>query len=342
MGLGERRRAREDSSAEPGDSSRPGPIPDNRAYASAAMASRRRHDPPHAAAPDRPTPTGPRPTRPSRCSSTAPLEPIVDMVLHRPRRRATRRSPTTGSVTFRRTDGRHLRTGRRSRAATRSPTSRPTSSRRSPTSAPTPTPHRSENAYPHAFDQIAQLFDAPAAPDLCVLHSAAHNWEDQGGHLGEHGSLGLVQARAPFVLAGKGVRKLGLVPQSARLVDVAPTICRAARLRAARDDDGTVPRGPGRRRRSPTCSSPTERPRYVVGFLFDGTNANVLYDMAARGEAPNVARAHRDGHRARARRDGVAADGHAREPHVDHHRRAPGPPRHPAQRVVRPRRPASR
>ena len=34
---------------------------------------------------------------------------------------------------------------------------------------------------------IAQLFDSPAAPDLCVLHSAAHNWEDQGGHRGEHG-----------------------------------------------------------------------------------------------------------------------------------------------------------
>src|SRR5262249_2855041 len=88
-----------------------------------------------------------------------------------------------------------------------------------------PLPRRSENAYPHAFDHIAQLFDAPAAPDLCVLHSAAHNWEDQGGHIGEHGSLGLVQARAPFVLGGKGVRKLGLVPESARLVDVAPTIC---------------------------------------------------------------------------------------------------------------------
>jgi hypothetical protein len=35
---------------------------------------------------------------------------------------------------------------------------------------------------------------------------------------------------------------------------------------------------------------PNERPRTVVGFLFDGTNSNVLYDMAARGEAPNVAR----------------------------------------------------
>ena len=87
---------------------------------------------------------------------------------------------------------------------------------------------------------------------------------------------------------------------------------------------------------------PAERPQHVVGFLFDGTNPNVLYDMAARGEAPNVARAHRDGHRVRPRRDGVAADGHAREPHVDHHRRAPGHHGILQQRVVRPRRRASR
>ena len=35
---------------------------------------------------------------------------------------------------------------------------------------------------------------------------------------------------------------------------------------------------------------PSERPGHVVAFLFDGTNSNVLYDMCARGEAPNVAR----------------------------------------------------
>ena len=35
---------------------------------------------------------------------------------------------------------------------------------------------------------------------------------------------------------------------------------------------------------------PSERPSHVVAFLFDGTNSNVLYDMCARGEAPNVAR----------------------------------------------------
>jgi predicted AlkP superfamily pyrophosphatase or phosphodiesterase len=150
-----------------------------------------------------------------------------------------------------------------------------------------PYPHRRNNAYPFAYEQIAQLFDAAAAPDLCVLHSAAHNWEDQGGHLGEHGSMGVVQARAPFVIAGKGVRQLGLVPLAARLVDVAPTV--AALLGCApREDgrqfgrqDGIVLHG---------VLDPSERARHVIGFLFDGTNANVLYDMVDRGEAPNVAR----------------------------------------------------
>ena len=62
------------------------------------------------------------------------------------------------------------------------------------------------------------------APDLCVVHSSAHNYEDRGGHRGEHGSLDVVQARAPFVLAGRGVRADGLVDRSCRLVDVAPTL----------------------------------------------------------------------------------------------------------------------
>lgn len=149
-------------------------------------------------------------------------------------------------------------------------------------------PHRSENAYPYAFDTIAQLFDHPAAPDLCVIHSAAHNWEDQGGHLGEHGSPGVVQARAPFVLAGKGVRTDGLVPKAARLVDVAPTI--AHLLGCAPNADGTYLAGQDGEVREDALDLSGGRPRHVVGFLFDGTNPNVLYAMAARGEAPNVAR----------------------------------------------------
>jgi len=105
-------------------------------------------------------------------------------------------------------------------------------------------PHRRDNAYPHAFDHVAQLFDSPAAPDLCVLHSSAHNWEDQGGHLGEHGALAIVQARAPFVLAGKGVRGLGMAPRSARTVDVAPTIAALLGLPVPKRVDG-APLAPG-------------------------------------------------------------------------------------------------
>jgi hypothetical protein len=148
-------------------------------------------------------------------------------------------------------------------------------------------PNRRENTYPNAYDQVAQLFDSPAAPDLCVIHSASHNWEDQGGHIGEHGSLGVVQSRAPLVFGGKGVRAAGLVPRAARLVDIAPTVAALlgcaplAEGRYLAVQDGDV---------IDDLIDEDDRPSHVVGFLFDGTNANVLYDMAARGEAPNVAR----------------------------------------------------
>ena len=35
-----------------------------------------------------------------------------------------------------------------------------------------------------AYASVAQLFDHPSPPDLCVIHSSAHNLEDQGGHRG--------------------------------------------------------------------------------------------------------------------------------------------------------------
>ena len=151
-----------------------------------------------------------------------------------------------------------------------------------------PHPRRSDNAYPHAFEQVAQLFDHPAAPDLCVIHSSDHNWEDQGGHRGEHGSIGIVQARAPLVLAGAGVRPAGIVDEAARLVDVAPTIL--ALLGVAPDPTGQHLRGQDGRVLDHALDPATGPAEHVVVFLFDGTNANVLYDMAARGEAPNAAR----------------------------------------------------
>ena len=83
-----------------------------------------------------------------------------------------------------------------------------------------PQPDRRANSYPYAYEHVAQVFDHPCAPDLCVIHTASHRQED---HRGEHGSIGVVQARAPFVLAGAGVRTDGVVDRHCRLVDVAPT-----------------------------------------------------------------------------------------------------------------------
>ncbi|MBI2168355.1 MAG: alkaline phosphatase family protein [Actinobacteria bacterium] len=157
-------------------------------------------------------------------------------------------------------------------------------------------PPRTDNAYPFAYEQISQLFDAVHAPDVCVIHTAAHNWEDHGGHRGEHGSLDAVQARAPFIAAGKGVRSLGMLDRGARLVDTAPTICAllgtaptegqglngelVADLLLARQDGEVLAE----------ILDPGERPSHVVGFLLDGANPNVLYSMANRGDAPNVRR----------------------------------------------------
>jgi phosphonoacetate hydrolase len=160
-------------------------------------------------------------------------------------------------------------------------------------------PDRTTQSYPHAHEQIAQVFDHPAAPDLVCLHTPAHNWEDQGGERGEHGSLGIVQVRAPFVLAGAGVRQDGLIPRSGRLVDVAPTVLALLGAEPARDgglgptgearDDALLARQDGRVLAELLDAGATP-PDHVIGFLWDGTNANVLYDMVAAGEVPNVAR----------------------------------------------------
>ena len=158
-------------------------------------------------------------------------------------------------------------------------------------------PTRSDNAYPHGYEQVSQFFDAPMAPDLCVVHSAAHNYEDRGGHRGEHGSLDVVQARAPFVLAGRGVRSQGMVDRSCRLIDVAPTLAALMGLRrgAGVGLDGR-PRADAYLARqdgealTDLLHPAGGPPRHVVGFLLDGCNPNTLYRLAASGRAPNVAR----------------------------------------------------
>ncbi len=153
-------------------------------------------------------------------------------------------------------------------------------------------PDRTTNSYPHAFDSIAQFFDGEHAPDLLALHTAAHRVD---GHLGQHGSLGVVQGRAPFVAAGAGIRRLGSIDRSARIVDVAPTI--AATLGFAPHPSGVGPTGAPRADALLTRQDGDPLVElldgttadHVLVVLLDGCNANLLHDAVAAGDAPTIA-----------------------------------------------------
>ena len=196
----------------------------------------------------------------------------------------------------------------------------------------TPHPNRSLNSYPNVFEQFAQLFDHPSAPDLCVIHSAAHNWADQGGHLGEHGSLGVVQARAPFVIAGAGVPRLGMIDIGCRLIDVAPTALQLLGTSSA--GETLLPHQEGSSIEA--LVEEAGRARHLIGFLWDGTNPNVLYDLVARGSAPNVARLIAEGTACRYGAAGLAPNGDACQPHHHPHWKPPGSSWNPSQRLDRP------
>jgi len=216
------------------------------------------------------------------------LEPIVDMVGWSAGGGAYEVASADGAVRFRRDTGEEA--GFRVESVTGdSPVAVQEPTRFVGLGAERASPHptRDQNSYPNAFEQFAQLFDHPSAPDLCVIHSASHHWAEQGGHLGEHGSLGIVQARAPFVVAGAGVPRLGMADLGCRLVDVAPTVLRLLGD-DRRDDAGLLSHRDGT-----VVGALVEEPgraRHLIGLLWDGTNANVLYDLVERGEAPNVAR----------------------------------------------------
>lgn len=145
-----------------------------------------------------------------------------------------------------------------------------------------PSPPNERNAYPYAGCRLASLFaDTERAPDIVVVHTGRHYWPDRGGHLGEHGSLGVVQSRAPFLLSGAGVTARGLVRDAARVVDVAATLCVLAGV-----DPGALDDMDGR----PWLSGVTPGvARHVVGLLWDGANSNDVLHLARTGELPAVA-----------------------------------------------------
>src|SRR5438270_3988565 len=129
-------------------------------------------------------------------------------------------------------------------------------------------PSNADNAYPFAYERLASLFAAMHAPDIAVVHTGKHHWPSQGGHLGEHGSLNVVQSRAPLILSGAGVTARGVLPMAARVVDVGPTLSwlAGAPLGSLHDMDGAA-----------LVDVAVPDARHVVGLLWDGCNSNSLY-----------------------------------------------------------------
>jgi hypothetical protein len=148
-----------------------------------------------------------------------------------------------------------------------------------------------DNAYPYAAERVLSLFADPTrSPDLAVVHTPRHWFPDEGGHVGEHGSLDVIQSRAPLILSGAGVRRLGCVDQHARLVDVGPTLALLAGVPEAelRDAHGAALDG------APLTSYLLEGDaagrRRVVGILWDGGHCGDLLHLAEAGELPGVRR----------------------------------------------------
>jgi len=149
-----------------------------------------------------------------------------------------------------------------------------------------PSPANADDSYPFAYERLASLFAAAHAPDVAVVHTGKHHWPEQGGHLGEHGSLNVVQSRAPLLISGGGVTQRGLLSAAARVVDVGPTLAwlSGAPLGSLGDMDGQA-----------MVDLVVPEARHVVGLLWDGCNSNSLYALAQSGQLPNVARLLADG-----------------------------------------------
>ncbi|MGV1009866.1 MAG: alkaline phosphatase family protein [Dermatophilaceae bacterium] len=145
-----------------------------------------------------------------------------------------------------------------------------------------------ENSYPYAAERILSLFaDPERSPDLAIVHTPRHFFPEQGGHVGEHGSLDVIQSRAPLILSGKGIRARGSVDAHARLVDVGPTLAHLSGVPEERLRDGSGRPPDGRVLKAYLTAA---APRAVVGVLWDGApSGDVLY-LAENGRLPSVAR----------------------------------------------------
>lgn len=151
-----------------------------------------------------------------------------------------------------------------------------------------PSPPNERNAYPEPARRLQSFFaDPDRSPDLAIVHTPRHFFPERGGHRGEHGSLDVVQSRAPFLLSGAGVAARGPVDDSARVVDVAPTLLRAAGVGQEHHRDA------GGRPLDGAARADLVEPgagRWVIGILWDGAHCSDLLHLAAEGTLPTVAR----------------------------------------------------
>jgi hypothetical protein len=147
-----------------------------------------------------------------------------------------------------------------------------------------------ENSYPYAASRILSLFvDPTRSPDVAVMHTPRHFFPEHGGHVGEHGSLDVIQSRAPLLLSGRGVAARGIVDAHAKLVDVCPTLATLAGVPDAdlRDAGGSPLDG---RALTAHLSGQTLPEPKVIGILWDGAHCGDLLHLAQSGELPGIAR----------------------------------------------------
>jgi phosphonoacetate hydrolase len=147
-----------------------------------------------------------------------------------------------------------------------------------------------ENAYPYAALRILSLFADPTrSPDVAVIHSPGHFFPEQGGHVGEHGSLDVIQSRAPLLMSGRGVAVRGIVDAHAKLVDVCPTLATLAGVPRAQLRDGAGSSLDGRALTAYLSAASLAEPK-VIGILWDGAHCGDLLHLAQAGELPGIAR----------------------------------------------------
>jgi phosphonoacetate hydrolase len=150
-----------------------------------------------------------------------------------------------------------------------------------------PSPDNARNAYPDPARRLLGIFsDADRSPNVVVVHHPGHYFPDEGGHVGEHGSLGVIQSRAPLLVSGAGVDARGLLDDHAYLVDVGPTMAAAAGVPL---DDLCDAKGADLDGRARTDLVQSGR-RRVIGLLWDGAHCGELLAMTERGELPAVGR----------------------------------------------------